>query len=148
MSFMSIKIISSSSSMLMSKHYPELNSRLPDNVSSKLLSARQQIWNRILSTSVLLPQIHSYTYTHFFSLSLHDGFPVRVEQMSWTRRHSNTQGERSVLTVDDFFSDVGYILTKKLSLNVFMCSCAALYLQWSPAMDIIDFSNHRTNALI
>lgn len=75
----------------------------------------------------------SISFWHLISLSVCDGFPVCVEQMIWTRRHSNTQGEKSVLTVDDFFSDAGYTLTKKLSLHVFMCSYAALYWQWGPA---------------
>lgn len=98
---------------------------------------------------LLLPQIHSYTYTHFISLSLRDGFPVRVEQMTWTRRHSNTQGEKSVLTVDDFSSDAGYALTKKLSLDVFMCSCAALHWQWRPSYsNNFFFFNCSTNASV
>ena len=62
---------------------------------------------------------------------------------------TQTHKERkSVLTVTDFTSDAGCTMTKMLSLNVFMCSCAALYWQWSPAtVVLITFWNCRTNQL-
>lgn len=95
------------------------------------------------SSSVSLPQIHSYTYTHFFShsLSLHDGFSstcwtdeLNKNTLKHTRREIRVDGGWLFIWCWLYFD-----LKLKLSLNVLMCSCAALYWQWSPATVIIDF---------
>lgn len=101
-----------------------------------------------VSSHVLLPQIPTWP-AHIWSAALSIMFflffPVCVERMSWTRRHSNTQGER--ICVNCVVSDAGY------ACSFFVCSCVALNQQWRSAtlgviLIYLFIFNCRANKLI
>lgn len=103
-------------------HVKALPKRWLDRVSStvRLLQRVQKTMSHLMfcyhrfspdqRTSDLLPS--PWRYFLIF-------FPVCVERMSWTRRHSNTQGER--ICVNGVVSDTGYACS-------FFCVCVAVLL--------------------
>lgn len=125
------------SSMLMSK----LNNGLPDNVSSKMRTARQQIWNNIFLIFCFAATDLLLHFTHFISLSL-----WRFSSTFWTDELNKKTLKH---TRREICVNCGWLWCWLYWPRRFpwMCSCAALYWQWIPATVIIDV-NCRTNALI